>query len=542
MENLRAILQEIGEIDMKIGAPNLVSPLESFFQDEQETIAIAILGQFKSGKSSLVNNLLEKNILPVDVVPTTAIVTTLQYGSKPKLFLSLEDGTTMEDSIEKLPNYITEKLNPKNRKKIAQAVVELPEMGEYRNIKIIDTPGLGSFYTYNSEATQRWIPFASMALVAISAERPFSEEDYALIRNVLQYCPFVALVLTKTDLFTTSALKKINEYISEITADIAKQPIPIFEYSIFNSQSREKLLSNIVIPANRETATRRKAIARHKLIALINQSVDYAKIALQLERKKESALNVIAELLENINQNKQHYEREMNVSKSSFKGDVREKVNKIIMPFCIPIANELEILLRKELSNCNGNLYHVTRHYEGWIIAQLHSKLAEIDNKCYDAYSKIAKETIGYFQFTSLRFVQLLDEKINHELNVHLPQSIWQIDFSGIDKPSISTYRTFDSQLDSLLFFLPMRWLKTLFINHFLNQIPAEVEKNLYRHISSITEHIYKTIDNAHEQALRFINNEMDAAVNILRHVNVTSTEVERYHNRLIQLKNIVSN
>ena len=49
---------------------------------ENHKITISVIGQFKRGKSTLVNAILEDKILPVGIVPVTAVVTTVEYGEK----------------------------------------------------------------------------------------------------------------------------------------------------------------------------------------------------------------------------------------------------------------------------------------------------------------------------------------------------------------------------------------------------------------------------------------------------------------------------
>ncbi|MGC8865678.1 MAG: dynamin family protein [Bacteroidales bacterium] len=50
-------------------------------------IDVAIVGQFKSGKSSLVNHLLQTDILPTGVIPVSAFVTRVQYGEVPRCLI-----------------------------------------------------------------------------------------------------------------------------------------------------------------------------------------------------------------------------------------------------------------------------------------------------------------------------------------------------------------------------------------------------------------------------------------------------------------------
>ena len=49
---------------------------------ESDHVTVSVIGQFKRGKSALVNGILEDTVLPVGIVPVTAVVTTVEYGEK----------------------------------------------------------------------------------------------------------------------------------------------------------------------------------------------------------------------------------------------------------------------------------------------------------------------------------------------------------------------------------------------------------------------------------------------------------------------------
>lgn len=187
MYNYKSIINEIAQINYSIGRPELTNPVESLLVDNKQTIHIAVLGQFKSGKSSLINSILGENILPVGVVPVTAIVTRLQYGIKPKLIVRFTDKREVTTTLDEPPLYVTEKHNSENNRNVTLSIVEHPALEPFKNISIVDTPGLNSFYRHNSEATFQWLPFTGVAIISVSAERPLSEDDINLIKGTS--CP-----------------------------------------------------------------------------------------------------------------------------------------------------------------------------------------------------------------------------------------------------------------------------------------------------------------------------------------------------------------
>jgi ribosome biogenesis GTPase A len=141
-----------------------------------------VLGRFKSGKSSLVNTLLQRELLPVDVLPATAVVTRIAAGARDRVVVIGEDGAETEIDFADLPLYVTETQNPDNVRRVARVEIELSGVPGLTGLRLVDTPGTGSVHRHNTEATRRWLPKVGAALLAIAADQPLSEQDLSLIR------------------------------------------------------------------------------------------------------------------------------------------------------------------------------------------------------------------------------------------------------------------------------------------------------------------------------------------------------------------------
>src|SRR6266581_6007853 len=93
---------------------------------ETEQFNLVVLGQFKRGKSTLINALLGADLLPTAVVPLTSIVTIIQPGPQPHAVVRFLDGRTLEVDIADLALYSTERDNPDNNRGVAQVEVAFP--------------------------------------------------------------------------------------------------------------------------------------------------------------------------------------------------------------------------------------------------------------------------------------------------------------------------------------------------------------------------------------------------------------------------------
>ena len=112
---------------------------------------LAVLGQMKRGKSSLINALLAADVLPTGVLPVTAIITEIRYGSSPAATIVYTAGGMRESvALNTLADYITEAGNPGNRKQVASVEISYPSSFLESGIVLIDTPGIGSTHAHNT--------------------------------------------------------------------------------------------------------------------------------------------------------------------------------------------------------------------------------------------------------------------------------------------------------------------------------------------------------------------------------------------------------
>jgi GTP-binding protein EngB required for normal cell division len=185
----------------------------------QAEISVAVLGRFKAGKSSFLNHFIGRNVLPVGVVPVTAVVTEIRYGAREEARVHHHDGRDPEVPLDQIGGYISEKENPENSKQVDLISVELPELRRFRGLKFVDTPGLESALSHNTQTSLDWLPNVGLALVAVSVDPPLSQRDIDLLKSLYQFTPKVAVLLTKADLLSAPELDEVVEY---VRAQLAK--------------------------------------------------------------------------------------------------------------------------------------------------------------------------------------------------------------------------------------------------------------------------------------------------------------------------------
>lgn len=148
---------------------------------------VAVIGEFKRGKSSLINALIGASVLPTDVIPLTAAITRLTYGTQRKIIIHFKDGTDEEKTLDELIDYAT-KYDSKREASAAtvrEIEVKYPSVLCKNHIEILDTPGLNDNESM-SEVTLSILGDVDAAIVVISATAPLSMTEQNLIVDLIR--------------------------------------------------------------------------------------------------------------------------------------------------------------------------------------------------------------------------------------------------------------------------------------------------------------------------------------------------------------------
>lgn len=195
---------------------------------------VACVGQFKRGKSTLLDALMGEPILPTGVVPVTAVPTVLRYGSR-RTARVLIDAKWQTIRPEDLPQYVSEELNPENSKQVAGVEVFLPSSILAGGMCLVDTPGIGSVFAGNTETTRDFIPQIDAAILVVGADPPISGEELALIEAVSVNVDEILIVLNKIDRVSAAERQQASEFACKVLEGRLKKPIgQIYEVSALN--------------------------------------------------------------------------------------------------------------------------------------------------------------------------------------------------------------------------------------------------------------------------------------------------------------------
>lgn len=231
LQLLEEIIQERGLIELRPRLAHIVERLES------KQFEIAVFGRVSSGKSSLLNHILQTEVLPVGVNPITAVPTRLTYGDKPALIVDFADRRRERLPIEQLPEFVSEAENPSNTKEVVRLVVEFPSPRLAGGLVFVDTPGLGALAAAGAAETLAYLPQCDLGVVLISAATPLNDEDLSTIRLLCESAAPVKVLLSKADLLKPAELESALSYTrSQIRAQLGLE-IDVHPVSTIDSHS-----------------------------------------------------------------------------------------------------------------------------------------------------------------------------------------------------------------------------------------------------------------------------------------------------------------
>ena len=226
-------LLRLGRLAQELGAePVAEEARELAARVSEGRFYVACVGQFKRGKSTLLNALVGHEVVPTGFVPVTAVPTVIRFGDEPHARVRMRDGAWRDVAMTDLKEYVTEELNPENKKAVDGAEVFVPSPLLSSGMCFVDTPGLGSVFTGNTATTQAFIPHIDAALVVVGADPPIAGEELVLVEEVGKQVQDLILVINKADRTTDPERAAAAKFTREILEKRLHRPMgEVFEVS-----------------------------------------------------------------------------------------------------------------------------------------------------------------------------------------------------------------------------------------------------------------------------------------------------------------------
>ena len=200
---LTAAIERLAQLADQQGVPDVAATLQELAQRVQRhEFRLAVAGQFKRGKSTVINALLGRALLPADVLPLTSVPTIVGQGPENRASVVLQTGATLSIPLEDLPAFATEIHNPGNVRGVEHIAVEIPDRMPVSNLSLIDLPGIGSTVEANSRIAYASLDMADAAILVTGADPPLTEPELRFLETLTRRVARVFVVQNKRDLFS----------------------------------------------------------------------------------------------------------------------------------------------------------------------------------------------------------------------------------------------------------------------------------------------------------------------------------------------------
>ncbi|MHB1844884.1 MAG: dynamin family protein, partial [Deltaproteobacteria bacterium] len=221
-------LERLAELAAASGASELAREAQRLAERLGEgRLFVAAIGQFKRGKSSLLNALAGTALLPVGVVPVTSVVTLLRHGEclRAKLLRSGADWTPIP--IAAVPRYVTEEGNPGNREQAEAVELSVPSEQLKCGLCLVDTPGLGSAFRADAQAARSFLPQLDAVLLVIGGDPPISGDELELAVEAARLTCELIVVLNKADRLTPEELDQARDHARRMLGERLGREAPL---------------------------------------------------------------------------------------------------------------------------------------------------------------------------------------------------------------------------------------------------------------------------------------------------------------------------
>jgi len=205
-KDLLALLEVTRTAAIAYGRPDLAERIDrAAVRNSNRELTVMVVGEFKQGKSTLVNALLNAPVCGVADDVSTIVPTIVRYGAELGAIAHYEGDDARDTSIEfgEVALLGSEQGNPGNRAGIRSIDVAIPRKLLQPGLCLVDTPGVGGLESTHGAATMAALGLAEAILFVSDASQPLSNSELDFLRHARSRCPNVTLVQSKIDIYSS---------------------------------------------------------------------------------------------------------------------------------------------------------------------------------------------------------------------------------------------------------------------------------------------------------------------------------------------------
>lgn len=488
----------------------------------REELSIAVLGRFKAGKSSFLNHLLGREILPVGVIPVTTVVTAIAWGPMENAEVRFSDGRTEIVGLRDVAAFVTEANNPENAKQVSEVILHLPDLERFKSLRFVDTPGLESAFVHNTGTSLAWAPNSDLALVAVGVDPPLTQQDLSLIRKLFEYTPKVGVLLTKVDLLTPTEAAEVLRFVRGQLSRNLDRPVELFPYSTrpgfeaLKADLQEQFIER-TLDAFR---SRKQAVAAHKLQGLLRECGDYLQLILQSAQnrhneKQQFHLRALAG-----RDSLADTKLELQLVARHHAAVARGHIEKILAPQEKEMGDELARALVHAYGPWQMPFAPLLERFAAWLRDALTLRLTSISASHKEAFLQPVRDVQRQYLEILQAFRDRLSGRAMELFGVPLRTTETDIVPPSPKSPDIKIGRVFDHSWELISPIIPMIVIRGAVKARFLDIIRYETFKNLARLTTQWTDIVSETILGMQREA----ENRLELLIQTVEHLAAPST------------------
>lgn len=471
-DKLKSFLKQVNPTLEAYGKKSVVTEIDKVITTIEDSATVLFCGEFKRGKSSLVNAIIGTELCPTDIGIATSVVTTIRYGAIKKAIRYYGNILDTAHAINPANIDIEEQPIPTLMESLKSEEIEWDDIQKYtmgnapdidntvlvelsypspflkNGITIIDTPGIGGLDPRHAILTHMALPKADVIVFVTGTGEPLTDSEKKFYKNNIVPCnkPNIILV-NKSDLLLEKTLEAhLNKVKLEFADSKSLQIIPTSAkswqaYTMFEdnnlllSSNKDAVLAGIT--SEIETF---KKIQYKKYRDMIVAELDDVHTGIsfeiqQLKKEADDKIKVIEDLqgqqvaLSKFRNDLNNPNSPIRLQINSVFEDARNDVQNIIShDGTLLTSTEFDTLLESKRGLEN----------EGkWFIAQINDRISDlshkVDNKIENAFEEISA-IIGKNINTTINTAVLSCELNSHDKLINPSNNIMRLLSSATNK------------------------------------------------------------------------------------------------------------
>ena len=177
-----------------------------------------VVGNFSTGKSSMINAIIGKSLLSVDITPETAVPTEIYYGNN-KVY-QYDKNAVIERKIEELPlKGLTVQTTD-----LVKIEYDNEFLKEIKTVNIVDLPGFDTSFELHNRAIDQYLPNSLAYLLVVSSDEPVLKESISdFLKELKVYNMPVYVVITKSSRLDDDELEECKKLLKKLVGKIVER-------------------------------------------------------------------------------------------------------------------------------------------------------------------------------------------------------------------------------------------------------------------------------------------------------------------------------